>query len=106
MRVLLCLIALVSVLGTSDGRAADSHDDAREALAEGHIAPLDQILKLLRARGVGEILEVELERHHGRWIYEIEALSRDGVISEHWVDAATKAPLPLEPEDEGHEQVK
>ena len=84
----------------------DSHDDAREALAEGHITPLDEVLELLRARGVGEILEVELERHHGRWIYEIEALSRDGVISEHWIDAATKAPLPLEPEDERNEQVK
>ena len=76
----------------------DGHDDAREALAEGHIAPLDEVLELLRARG-REILEVELERHRGRWIYEIAALSRDGVTSEHWIDAAIKAPLALEPED-------
>jgi uncharacterized membrane protein YkoI len=50
----------------------DSHDDAREALAEGHITPLDEVLELLRARGVGEILEVQLGWHQGRWIYEIE----------------------------------
>ena len=92
------------MLGASDGLGPDSQDDAREALEEGHIVPLDEILELLRARGVGEILEVELERHDGRWIYEIEGLSRDGLISEHWIDAATKAPLPLEPEDEPDEQ--
>ena len=40
------------------------------------------------------MLEVELEQHDGRWIYEVETLSADGVISKHVVDAKTKEVLP------------
>jgi uncharacterized membrane protein YkoI len=93
MRLMLLLGVLASVLGTADGRANDSHDDARQALEEGRVVPLAEILQLLQSRAAGEVLEVELERHGNRWIYEIETLSRDGVIAEHWVDAQTKAIL-------------
>ena len=51
-----------------------------------------EILAMLQcASGRGEVLEVELERHGNRWIYEIETLSRDGVIAEHWSMPKTKA---------------
>ena len=103
MWVLLIFVALASVDDSLEPYAGQSHDDAREALEEGEIAPLDEILTVLRARDGGEVLEVELERHGGRWIYEIETLSRDGVISEHWVDAATKTLLPPGREDEHRE---
>jgi uncharacterized membrane protein YkoI len=47
---------------------------------------------------LGQILEIELERHNGRWVYEIEGLSANGLISRHFFDAATKAELAGEPD--------
>jgi hypothetical protein len=66
IRALSCSVFLALIFGAQAARAAENHDDARAALEEGHIAPLDQILSMLHARGVGDVLEVELERHGGR----------------------------------------
>jgi len=82
---------LASSLGAS---AQDSQDRARTALEKGQIVPLGEILDAVRPLGTEQILEIELERREGRWVYEVESLSADGVISTHYLDAATKAPLP------------
>ncbi len=76
--------------------AEDSQDRARSALERGQIVPLGEILDAARSLGSEQILEIELERRKGRWVYEVESLSSDGVISTHYLDAATKALLPDE----------
>ena len=85
---LCCAAALLLVLAGGTAAADDdSHDRAREALERGEIAPLDQILAEVRRQGLGTVLEVELERHGGRWVYEVETLSPDGVIAKTRIDA-------------------
>ena len=74
--------------------AQDGQDRARTALQQGQIVPLEEILAAARSLGTEQILEIELERRDGRWVYEVESLSADGVISTHYLDAATKALLP------------
>lgn len=87
--------SLAILLATSLSAAAqDSQDRARTALERGQIAPLGEILDAARSFGIEQILEIELERREGRWVYEVESLSTDGVISTHYLDAATKAQLP------------
>jgi uncharacterized membrane protein YkoI len=78
---------LLVLLGGAAAADDDSHDRAREALDRGEIAPLDQILAEVRRQGLGTVLEVELERHDGRWVYEVETLSPEGVIAKTLVDA-------------------
>ena len=64
---------------------------APRGAAERQIVPLDEV----RARqGHRPDTRGRARAHDGRWIYEVEALSPDGVISTHVVDARTKAVLP------------
>jgi hypothetical protein len=99
VRILACLILLRVVLSPAMADE-DSHDRARRALQAGEIVPLDEVLAVLAQRGVGQVLEVELEHEGGRWIYEVETLSPDGVITKHLVDAKTKQMRPYV----GHEE--
>ena len=55
--------------------------------------PLSTILGRLRVVDQGQMLEVELESEHGRWIYEVKTLSADGVVRERVLDARTGALL-------------
>ncbi|MEQ1617644.1 MAG: PepSY domain-containing protein [Terricaulis sp.] len=105
-RRLLVLIALAALLapaealarrGRGRGRSGD-HDEAREALEHGEALPLAQILSLALRAVPGEILEIELEREHGRLLYEIEILARNGWVRKVILDARTGAVLGVEDE--------
>lgn len=79
------------------GRGGD-HDEAREAYEIGEALPLSRILPLALRAVPGEILEVELEREHGRLLYEIEILARSGRVRKVILDARTGAFLGAEDE--------
>lgn len=66
------------------------HEEAREALARGQVMPLKSVLdQLARQRPGGHILEVELERSDGRWIYEIKQMDASGQLVKLKLDAQT-----------------
>ncbi len=85
-------VLLVAVLAAASGCAlADDvkdHDRARQALESGEILPLRQILEKIEAAYPGQVLEVELERKHGRWLYELKLLQKDGLRIKLLVNAA------------------
>lgn len=68
---------------------ADSIDPARvRALVErGEILPLEKIMKINEGQLVGRIIEVELERERGGYLYEIKVLPPDGRYREFKIDA-------------------
>lgn len=68
-----------------DGRR--DHDRARRALEAGEILPLDTVLERVARDTPGRVMEVELEREHGRWVYEIRLLRSGGVLIKLMVDA-------------------
>lgn len=78
----------------------DSHDRARRALEAGEILSLDKILKAAEAARRGRVIEIELDRDDGRWIYELELVSPEGHLYEMEIDAATGAILKTEREDD------
>lgn len=95
------ILALLLALLGGDAAADDGHDRAREALRRGEIAPLDAVLAEVRRRGLGTVLEVELEQHDGRWIYEVETLRPDGLVTKTHLDARDPgAPVPADEEDD------
>lgn len=79
------------------GRGGD-HDEAREAYEQGEALSLAQILPLALRAVPGEVLEVEIEREHGRLVYEIEILARSGRVRKVTLDARTGALLEVEDE--------
>lgn len=80
------------------GRGGD-HDDAREAVEHGQALSLARILPLALRAVPGEVLEVELESEHGRYIYEIEILARNGRVRKVILDARTGDVLGVEDDD-------
>lgn len=79
------LLTLLSPVFADD---ADDHDQARQALEAGEILPLKTVLEKVSAETPGSVLEVELDREHGRWVYEIKLLRQGGSVIKLWVDAS------------------
>jgi len=92
--LLLCLLATPALADRDD------HDRARAALQAGDILPLSSILDAAVAERPGRVIEVELEREVGRWVYELELLSPNGQLYEMELDAATGRILDIEIEDD------
>jgi uncharacterized membrane protein YkoI len=82
---LLCIVGMGVAVPTA---ADDDQGNARRALAAGEIMPLEKILDTVEASFNGQVVEVELEREHARWQYEIELLTREGNVIELTYDAA------------------
>lgn len=82
------------------GRGRDGdHNEAREAMEGGEVLPLSRLLPLALRAVPGEVLEVELEREHGRLFYEIEILARSGRVRKVILNARTGALLGVEDDD-------
>jgi uncharacterized membrane protein YkoI len=87
------IAAMLLLIGTGAAGARDRGDDRREALRRaveaGEIRPLADILNALRARLVGDITGIEIEREDGRWRYELRLIDGRGRLLEVYVDART-----------------
>jgi uncharacterized membrane protein YkoI len=62
-------------------------DRARRAVESGEILPLREILQRVERDTPGQVMEVELEREGGRWVYEVKLLAAGGAIVELNIDA-------------------
>ena len=81
-------VTLLVVAAAAGGAWADEdHDRARAALERGEILPLHAILEKIGRDYPGKVIEVELEREHGRWIYELRWLMRGGALVKLEIDA-------------------
>lgn len=81
--------ALAMVLACNAAADPPDHDRARAALERGEVRPLEEILAAAAAQVPGEVVELELEREHGRWVYELKVIAPDGRVLEVMVDAAS-----------------
>jgi hypothetical protein len=93
LRVCTCLpvVVLVMLLTGLPARASDArdHERARTAVQAGEVLPLPVLLERLQRTHAGQVLELELEREHGRWIYEVKLLQPGGQLLKLELDAAT-----------------
>jgi uncharacterized membrane protein YkoI len=80
------LFSLAMVLPAQAGDSG-GQERARRALEAGEILPLREILQRIERDTPGQVIEVELEREGGRWVYEIKLLAAGGAIVELEVDA-------------------
>ena len=70
-------------------QASEDHERARAALQAGEVLSLQKVLEKIQRSHPGELLEAELEREHGRWVYELKLLQKGGVLMRLDVDAKT-----------------
>jgi uncharacterized membrane protein YkoI len=67
----------------------DNHEKLDDARRRGKIMPIELLLKLLKERLKGEIVEIELDDNEGGLYYEVYYLDSGGRRIEIYVDAAT-----------------
>lgn len=93
--VLAGLLATASgaALGLAPGPAwpgdEPDHERARAAVAAGNVLPLATGLAKLQRSHPGQVLDLELEKEDGRWVYEIKLLQANGQLVKLEMDAAT-----------------
>jgi uncharacterized membrane protein YkoI len=90
--VLALLAAVILFSGASVVGASDDHDTARMLRDRGDIMPLSELLQHPALAGQ-RVIEAELEREHGRLVYELELLDSAGQVREQYFDATTGQPL-------------
>jgi len=73
---------MLTMLGTGVSCAADSpdHERARQAVEAGDVLPLRTILDRVERDYPGQVMEVELEREKGEWVYEVKLLRKGGAL--------------------------
>ena len=83
------LLAAAAALSLPAGGAfaGDDHERARRALEAGEVMPLRAVLEQVERDYPGEVVEVELEREDGGWVYEIKLLRKGGDLLELELDA-------------------
>lgn len=90
LTLLVCLVPGALVLRPQATSAdQEDHEVARHALTQRWVLPLPRILDAAAAAVPGTVLEVELEREHGVWIYEVKIVTARGRMVELELDAAT-----------------
>ncbi len=72
---------------------------ARKLRESGEILSLEKIAEHARTAQSGEILETELDREGGRYVYEIEILDQAGQVWELKLDAKTGDLIDIEIDD-------
>jgi len=92
----LCASAVQASPDRHDERHHRDHDRARAALERGEVRPIGEILAGAARAVEGDIVEVELEREHGRWLYELKIIAPDGRVLEVLMDAATATVVEVE----------
>jgi uncharacterized membrane protein YkoI len=105
LRVALAALLLTGLIGlvqpSAWGSDSRDHERARAAVEAGQVLPLPTLLERLRRTHPGQVLELELERDDGRWIYEIKLLQANGQLLKLDVDAATARVLQIKRKEGG-----
>jgi uncharacterized membrane protein YkoI len=100
--LVLAIVAPVQPAAAEHLRAHDSvrgrdHDAARQGVNSGKLVPLGEVVRTVRARYPGELLDASLhELVPGQPVYRVLILTNDGRRLAVWVDARTGQILRVE----------
>ena len=93
-------IIAAAVVGFLFAVGADAWADDKEAkvadLVKDAKITIDQAIKTASEKVPGTVVEAELEKKHGKTVWEVEVLGTDGNVTEVHIDAATGAVIDTE----------
>lgn len=94
-------LVIIVVLAASPAIASKDidHNEAQVLREQGVILPLENILHKVEKIRPGRIMEVELEKKRGRYIYEIEIADPKGKVWELKVNASDGSLISQEQDD-------
>jgi len=88
------VVGLVLALG-SNAWADDTEGKITELVKDATVT-IDQAIKTASEKVPGTVVEAELEKKHGKTVWEVEVLGADGNVTEVHIDAATGAVIDTE----------
>ncbi|MEX5219351.1 MAG: PepSY domain-containing protein [Nitrospiraceae bacterium] len=86
--VLLASLALLSTPAWSDKGKKGKRVSVAELAKDAKIT-IDQAIKTGSEKVPGTVVQAELEKKHGKTVWEVEVLDADGKVTEVHIDAAT-----------------
>ena len=92
-RFVLFLLVSLPLIGPLGAQERRDHERARIALEAGEIRPLAELLAVVERRYQGRVIEADLERDDGQWLYEFKILPPNGRMFVVEIDASTGALL-------------
>lgn len=100
------MVTLLGALAFPCAWASDQHDHerARAAVQAGEVMPLPALLERVQRVHPGQVLELELEREGGRWIYEVKLLQAGGQLIKLELDAKTGQVLRVKDKGQGKDE--
>jgi uncharacterized membrane protein YkoI len=104
MKMLSLILALAAgtVLALGSPAWSDKKKDKEEdvaTLAKEAKVTIDQAIKTATEKVPGTVVEAELEKKHGKTVWEVEVLGGDGKVTEVHIDAATGTVIDTEAKD-------
>lgn len=97
MRYGITLIVTLALVVTSAVSAWSKSKDAKVAeMIKDATVTIDQAIKTGLEKVPGTVVEAEIEKKHGKTVWEVEILGADGKMSEVHIDAATGAVIDVE----------
>lgn len=93
----------LALAGPSPSLASEAgdHERARQALAAGEILSLRTILERVEREYPGQVMEIELDRRHDGWRYEIKLLRSGGALEKLLIDARDGTVLGIKRKGDG-----
>lgn len=87
----LFLALVIGMINNISLTHADDYDNLSSQVLqwvkEGKVIPFDSLMKRYQSRLNGRLLDLEVEREHGRIIYELEMIKADSIVYEIKIDA-------------------
>ena len=99
------------MFGLVVGFAAPAWSDDKEGnvadLVKDSKITIDQAIKTAQEKVPGPVVEAELEKKHGKTVWEVEVVGADGKVTEVHIDAASGTVIDTEAKkEEKHEKKK
>src|SRR5678810_1060260 len=109
MAVAIGVVLVLNGPAWSDEKGKGKKDESKETveMAATATVTIDQAIKTASEKVPGTVVEAELEKKHGKTVWEVEVLGADGTVTEVHIDAATGAVIDTEAKkDEKHDDKK
>ena len=95
---LFCMTALLISPAWSDDKGKGKKDEMKEAveMAAAAKVTIDQAIKTASEKVSGKVIEAELEKEHGKLLWEVEIVTPENTLMEVHIDATTGAVIDIE----------
>ena len=100
------LLAISLIVGMSTVAMSDDKEGNIADLVKDAKVTAEQAIKTAMEKVPGTVVEAELEKKHGKTVWEVEILGADGKVTEVHIDAAEGSVIDTEAKKEKHEGKK